>query len=103
MSVEGASVTEQAATNECGVDPTGIEQVRTGTLGHAVLQRLRALPPDKQQQVLDFADFLAHKQASKRPRRSVKGLWADLNVHITEEDVAEARREMWGNFPRDDI
>ena len=26
---------------------------------------------------------------------------ADLNVDITEADIAEARREMWGNFPRD--
>jgi hypothetical protein len=25
----------------------------------------------------------------------------DLNIHITEEDIAEARREMWGDFPRD--
>ena len=33
------------------------------------------------------------------PRRSLRGLWADLNVHITEEDIAEARREMWGSFP----
>jgi hypothetical protein len=28
-------------------------------------------------------------------------LWADLGVDITEEDIAEARREMWGNFPRE--
>ena len=103
MSVEEASVTDHAATNECGVDSTGIEQARPGSLAHAVLQRLRALSPDKQQQVLEFAEFLAHKQVPKRPRRSVKGLWADLNVRITEEDIAEARREMWGNFPRDDI
>jgi hypothetical protein len=32
---------------------------------------------------------------------SLRGLWAGLNNHITEEDIAEARREMWGNFPRD--
>ena len=24
-----------------------------------------------------------------------------LNVGIREENIAEARREMWGNFPRD--
>jgi hypothetical protein len=23
-----------------------------------------------------------------------------LNIHITEEDIGEARREMWSNFPR---
>jgi hypothetical protein len=37
----------------------------------------------------------------KEPLRSLRGLWKDLNIEITEEDIAEARREMWGNFPRD--
>jgi len=37
----------------------------------------------------------------KKPLHSLEGLWADLDIHLTEEDVAEARREMWGNFPRD--
>jgi hypothetical protein len=36
----------------------------------------------------------------KKPLGSLLGLWSDLNIHITEEDIAEARREMWGN-PRD--
>jgi hypothetical protein len=35
------------------------------------------------------------------PRRSLRGLWAGLNV--SAEDIDEARREMWGNFPREDI
>lgn len=38
-----------------------------------------------------------------QPIKSAYGLWADLNVNISEEDIAEARREMWGNFPREDI
>jgi len=46
-------------------------------------------------------DSLKKKDGPKKPRRSLLGLWADLNIHITEEDIAEARREMWGNFPRD--
>jgi len=29
------------------------------------------------------------------------GLWKDLNIEITEEDIARARSEMWGKFPRD--
>ena len=68
-----------------------------------VLEKLRALPPEKQQEVLDFVEFLEHKSLPKQPRRSLKGLWADLGISITEEDIAEARREMWGNFPREDI
>jgi Protein of unknown function (DUF2281) len=71
------------------------------TIDGMVLAKLRTLPYEQQKQVLDFIEFLQQKQAPKRPRKSLKGLFADLGVHITEEDIAEARREMWGNFPRD--
>jgi hypothetical protein len=71
------------------------------TLEEAVLETLRELPVDKQQEVLDFAQYLKQKAVPKRPKRSLKGLCADLNIHITEEDIAEARKEMWGNFPRE--
>jgi len=71
------------------------------TLEEAVLETLRELPVDKQQEVLDFAQYLKQKTAPKRPKRSLKGLCADLNIQITEEDIAEARQEMWGNFPRE--
>jgi len=71
------------------------------TIEEQVLEKLRDLPPEKQKEVLDFVDFLKEKSGEKKPRRSLLGLWADLNFHVTEEDIAEARREMWGNFPRD--
>jgi hypothetical protein len=67
----------------------------------AVLERLRQLPVDKQQQLLDFAEFLSQKTTPKTPLRTVRGLCADLKVDITEEDIAQARQEMWGNFPKD--
>ncbi|MGK7876329.1 MAG: hypothetical protein AB4426_24445 [Xenococcaceae cyanobacterium] len=41
------------------------------------------------------------KVAPGKPRKSLRGLWQGLD--ITESDIAEARREMWGNFPRKDI
>ena len=73
------------------------------TIEEAVLDRLKQLPPDKQLEVLDFAEFLRQKGtgAPKRPLKSLEGALAHLGVHITEEDIAEARREMWGNFPRE--
>jgi hypothetical protein len=72
------------------------------TLEQQVLEKPRDLPTDNQKEVLDFVDFLKEKNGgAKKPRRSLRGLWADLNIHITEEDIAEARREMWGNLPRD--
>ena len=71
------------------------------TIEQQVIEKLRELPPEKQKEVLEFVDSLQQKNGDKMPRRSLLGLWADLNTHITEEDIAEARREMWGNFPRD--
>jgi len=70
-------------------------------LEEAVLERLRHLPVDKQQQLLEFAEFLAKKTNLKPPLRTVRGLCADLKVDITEEDIAQARQEMWGNLPKD--
>ena len=72
------------------------------SIEQSVLEKLRDLPPEKQQEVLDFAEFLGQKQTTaKLPRRNWIGLASDLSVDLTEEDIAEARREMWGNFPRE--
>jgi Protein of unknown function (DUF2281) len=69
----------------------------------AVLEKLRQLPVDKQQELLNFAEFLYQKNTPKTPLRSVRGLCGDLKIDITEQDIAQARQEMWGNFPRDTI
>ena len=71
------------------------------TIEEQVSRKLRDLPPEKQKEVLDFVDSLREKNGTRGPLRSLRGLWKDLNIDITEEDIAEARREMWGNFPRD--
>jgi len=65
------------------------------------LEKLCRLPPEKQKEVLQFLDSLKPEGGTKKPLRSLEGLLEDLNVDITEEDIAQARREMWGNFPRD--
>jgi hypothetical protein len=71
------------------------------TIEEQVLEKLRALPLEKQKEVLNFIDSLEEPSGPEKPLRSLRGLWADLDFHVTEEDIAEARREMWGNFPRD--
>ncbi|NEP60551.1 MAG: DUF2281 domain-containing protein [Symploca sp. SIO2G7] len=73
------------------------------SIEEAVLEKLRQLPLDKQQELLDFAEFLHQKIMIKPSLSSVKGLCADLKVDITEEEIAEVRKEIWGNFPRDII
>jgi hypothetical protein len=70
-------------------------------LEQSILENLRQLPLEKQQEVLDFAEFLRQKTVLKQPHRSLKGLCADLDIHITEETINEARHEMWGSFPRE--
>lgn len=64
-----------------------------------LLEKIKALPANRQQEMLDFAEFLAQKAA--RPRRSLYGALADLEFNLTEEDITEARREVWDNFPRE--
>jgi hypothetical protein len=74
------------------------------TIEEEILEKVRTLPPEKQNEVLDFTEFLqARSVAAKEPRKSLRGLWAKNNINISEEDIAELRREMWKNFPREDI
>ncbi|MBI5304021.1 MAG: DUF2281 domain-containing protein [Chloroflexi bacterium] len=72
------------------------------TIEQSVVQRLRVLPKDKQREVLEFVEFLAHKQVvPASSRRRLKGSWADLKIDLSESDIKQARKEMWKNFPRD--
>jgi hypothetical protein len=71
------------------------------TIEEQVLHRLRDLPPEKKRRVLDFVESLSAGSATGQPLPSLRGLWAGRNPDISEEDIAEARREMWGGFPRD--
>lgn len=71
------------------------------TIEEIVLEKLRGLTPAKQKEVLEFVESLKLDASDKKPLRSLEGLLEDLHVDITEEDIAQARHEMWGNFPRD--
>ncbi len=68
-----------------------------------IAEKAKVLPPEKQQEVLDFLEFLHERQRRKGPLRSLRGLWKDLGPGISAEEIDEARREMWGKFPRDDV
>jgi hypothetical protein len=72
------------------------------TLEQSLIEAVRALPPEKQQELLEHANRLRNA-SPKKPRKSGRGLWADLNISLSAEDIDEARREMWKNFPRDDF
>ncbi len=76
---------------------------QTPTLEEVVALALNLSPLDKARLVEQVTAALEDDPSptEKRPNRSLRGLWA--GVSISEEDIAEARREMWGNFPREDI
>jgi len=40
--------------------------------------------------------------ASKPPLENPYGLWAGLSIDVTREDIAEARKEMWGRFTHEE-
>lgn len=71
------------------------------SIEQSVMQNLRQLPVEKQMEVMDFVEFLRQKQTSKQTRRNPIGMFADLKVSISEEEIDDMRKEMWANFPRD--
>lgn len=73
------------------------------TTEELVFQKFKQLPPERHQEVLDFLDSLEPEQVSPPQMGNPFGLWADLDIEITEEDIAQVRQEMWGNFPREDV
>lgn len=68
-----------------------------------IVEKLHVLPPEKQREVLDFVDFLSQRRAPRRPRRDPRGLWADLAIDVTAEEIDAARKELWEAFPREDL
>ena len=73
------------------------------SLEQAILKEVQALPPEKQREIYDYARCLRAETAKKPPFKSVRGLWANLGISISAEEIEENQREMWTNFPREDI
>ena len=66
-----------------------------------------SLPFELQREVLDFVEFIVHKnhsetEAKRQPFRSVRGILKHRNLENLEQDLTEVRREMWQNFPREE-
>ena len=79
------------------------------TLEQAILEKVRSLSPDKQQEILDFAEFLLQKsqtasphQSSLQPERSLAefyGICADDPIVIDDGGVSsELDDDMEGVF-----
>ena len=73
------------------------------TVEQAILEAVRGLPAEKQQELLSHATRLRVETGSKKPFKSIKGLWSGLGISLSAEEIEENRLEMWKNFPREDI
>lgn len=73
------------------------------SIEQSVIDKILAMTPEQQREVMEYVEGMLQRGTRNPPRRSLLGLWADLGVQINENDISEARQEMWGNFPREDI
>ena len=73
------------------------------SLEQAILEAVRALPAEKQQEVLNHAAKLRDETERKIPFKSVRGLWVDLDISLSPEEIEENQRDMWRSFPREEI
>jgi hypothetical protein len=69
------------------------------TVAEKVTTKLGTLSEQQQQQVLEFIEQLQNR--AKQPLFDPYGLFAGYDTD--EKEIAEARREMWGTFPREDM
>lgn len=60
---------------------------------------------DKERLVEHLSAELPVITRSHQPKvdKTLRGLWADLGPAPSAEEIDEARKEAWKNFPREDI
>jgi hypothetical protein len=67
----------------------------------AIITQITALSPLEKVRLVEQVMATLERDLSptqSKPRRSLYGLWSDVDV--SADDIDEARREMWSNFPR---
>ncbi|MFN3762880.1 MAG: hypothetical protein ACK4WK_06745 [Anaerolineae bacterium] len=78
---------------------------RMVTLEEALSLVKRLSPLDKVRLIEQITPDIKRElmAASLAPRKSLWGLCADLGRAPSAEEIDQARREEWANFPREDI
>jgi len=65
-------------------------------LEQAILEKIQALPDEKQQEVLALVDGMLREEQEKRPRETVRPIW-----EIIEEISSQAPPGTWDSVPTD--
>jgi hypothetical protein len=59
---------------------------------------LSRLSPDPTEEEIEAARQALAALDPSRPVGSLCGIWAHYGISVSEEDIAEVRREMWGKY-----
>ncbi len=67
-----------------------------------ILDEVRRLPTEQKLRLIEEVAKEAKRelQKTRRPRRSLWGLCADLGAPPLDEDIRRAREEAWSHWPR---
>ena len=68
----------------------------SANLEQAILEKLQALPDEKQQEVLALVDGMLREEEERRPRETVRPIW-----EIIEEISNQAPAGTWDSVPTD--
>ena len=66
-----------------------------------LVEKIQALSLMEQKQVLEFVENLQHKTEKQPVKKSLVGRLAHLGINISKEEIDQARKEVWSNFPRE--
>lgn len=77
------------------------------SIEQTVIERLRALSPERQREALALIEQLAARAAATKPhlpraQRQLKGATARGGAAVSREEIDEARREMWRGYMGED-
>lgn len=77
-------------------------------LEYELVRILRKLPEAARERILQFAKSLQadpippdHATSQDQAGESLLGSFRRFDIGLTDEELAQTRREMWANFPRD--
>ncbi|MGI9036752.1 MAG: DUF2281 domain-containing protein [Pyrinomonadaceae bacterium] len=70
-----------------------------------IAETVESLSARKQQEVLDFAEFLQSREKSngKKPRQSLLGALDDMGMDISDEEIDAERREIWRGYMNEEF
>lgn len=73
--------------------------VQSGMAKKQIRKAIDALPPRAQEELAQFIEYLQYKYSSPEVRlTALGGLWADIELDITQEDVRTVREQVGDNL-----